>query len=119
MDTGPIHACRYGSAVIQLEDQEMCFINHGGNSHQRYTAIKTRFIRPDVAVVDVCWDMTGATDAQGNPRPDRRGLLNFTMQKNAGQWQIVAMHNLDLTALRLSTVPNSATKSPQIHRPSR
>src|SRR3984885_13156412 len=43
-------------------------------SHQSYTAIKTRLVRPDVAAVDVGWEMTGATDAQGNPRPDRRGL---------------------------------------------
>jgi uncharacterized protein (TIGR02246 family) len=76
------------------------------NSHQSYTAIKTRLIRPDVAAVDVHWEMTGAMDAQGNPRPDRRGLLNFAMAKNAGQWQIVVMHNLDLTALPPS---NSAT----------
>ena len=81
-------------------------------SHQSYTAINTRFIRPDVAAVDVHWEMTGATDAQGNPRPDRRGLLSFTMEKNAGQWQIVVMHNQDLTALPPSTSPNSATKNP-------
>ncbi len=82
------------------------------NSHQSYSAIKTRFIRPDVAAVDVHWEMTGATDAQGNPRPDRRGLLSFTMEKNSDQWQIVVMHNLDLTALPPSILPNSATKNP-------
>jgi uncharacterized protein (TIGR02246 family) len=69
------------------------------NSHQEYTAIKSRFIRPDVAAVDVHWEMTGAMDAQGNRRPDRLGLLNFVMAKNDGQWLILVMHNLDLTAL--------------------
>lgn len=69
------------------------------NSHQSYTDINTRFIRPDVAAVDVHWEMTGAMDGQGNPRPDRRGLLSFVMAKTAGQWQMVVMHNLDLTAL--------------------
>ena len=82
------------------------------NSHQSYTAIKTRFIRPDVAAVDVHWQMTGATDAQGNPRPDRQGLLNFVMAKNAGEWQILVMHNLDLTGLPPSNPGNSATKNP-------
>jgi hypothetical protein len=43
--------------------------------------------------------MTGVTDPQGNARPDRNGLLNFVMTKNDGRWQIVVMHNLDLTAL--------------------
>jgi len=82
------------------------------NSHQSYTAIKTRFIRPDVAAVDVHWEMTGAMDAQENPRPDRQGLLNFVMAKNAGEWQILVMHNLDLTGLPLSNPGNSATKNP-------
>src|ERR1035438_8122627 len=76
------------------------------NSHQSYTVIQTRLIRPDVAAVDVHWEMRGVRGARGNPRPDRQGLLNFVMAKNAGQWQIVGMHNLDLTALPPS---NSAT----------
>ena len=82
------------------------------NSHQSYKAIKTRFIRPDVAAVEVHWEMTGATDAQGNPRPDRQGLLNFVMAKNAGEGQIVGMHNLDLRALQASNSRNSATTKP-------
>ncbi len=69
------------------------------NSHQKHTEIKIRFIRPDVAAVDVHWEMTGAMDAQGNPQPDRQGLLSFVMAKNDGQWQILVMHNLDLSAL--------------------
>ncbi|MGP8270850.1 MAG: SgcJ/EcaC family oxidoreductase [Terracidiphilus sp.] len=69
------------------------------NSHQKYTEIKTRFIRPDVAAVDVNWEMTGATDPVGNPRPARQGLLSFVMAKSKGEWQVVVMHNLDLTAL--------------------
>jgi uncharacterized protein (TIGR02246 family) len=69
-----------------------------GKSHQECTDIKTRFLRPDVAAVDVRWKMTGAMDPQGNLR-DRDGLLNFVMEKNAGRWEIVVMHNLDLSAL--------------------
>jgi len=69
------------------------------NSRQKYTDIKIRFIRPDVAAVDVRWELTGATDSQGNPRPDRNGILSFVMANHTGQWQIDVMHNLDLTAL--------------------
>ena len=67
------------------------------NSNQKHTDIKIRFIRPDVAAVDVHWEMTGATDPAGNPVPLRRGLLNFVMVKSEGKWQIVVMHNMDLT----------------------
>lgn len=68
------------------------------NSNQKYTDIKIRFIRSDVAAVDVRWEMTGATDPAGNPVPFRQGLLNFVMVKNEGKWQIVVMHNMDLPA---------------------
>jgi uncharacterized protein (TIGR02246 family) len=68
-------------------------------SHLEYTDIKTRFVRPDVATVDVHWKMSGAIDAQGNPRPEREGLLSFVMANSAGQWEIVVMHNLDVSAL--------------------
>ena len=43
--------------------------------------------------------MSGAIDAQGNPRPEREGLLSFVMANSAGQWEIVVMHNLDISAL--------------------
>jgi len=66
------------------------------DSHQKYTDIKIRYLRPDIAAIDVHCEMTGATDAEGNPRPLRLALLNFVMMKNAGQWQIVVMHNMDL-----------------------
>jgi uncharacterized protein (TIGR02246 family) len=68
-------------------------------THQEYTDIKTRLIRPDVASVDVHWKMTGAIDAEGNPRPEREGLLSFVMAKNAGRWEIAVMHNLEISAL--------------------
>jgi uncharacterized protein (TIGR02246 family) len=68
-------------------------------SHQEYTDVKTRLIRPDIAAVDVHWKMTGVIDALGSPRPDREGLLSFVMAKNAGRWEIAVMHNLDISAL--------------------
>jgi uncharacterized protein (TIGR02246 family) len=68
-------------------------------THQEYTDIKTRLIRRDVASVDVHWKMTGAIDAEGNPRPEREGLLSFVMAKNAGRWEIAVMHNLEISAL--------------------
>ncbi len=58
---------------------------------------KVRFIKPDVAAVDIAWRMTGATFPDGKPWADRKGLANVIMtpQKN-GQWVIVVMHNMDL-----------------------
>jgi uncharacterized protein (TIGR02246 family) len=66
------------------------------NSKLTILDVKTRFLRPDIAAVDVRWTLAGMLDPQGAPRPDRRGLLNFVMTKDAGQWQITVMHNMDL-----------------------
>ena len=44
-------------------------------------------------------EMTGATDTAGNPRPLRKGLLNFVMVRNEEKWQIAVMHNFALTEL--------------------
>ncbi len=68
-------------------------------SRLEHTGIKIRFIRPDVAAVEAAWKLTGSTDAQGNTRPERRGVLSFVMASDAARWQIVVMHNLDVTAL--------------------
>ena len=87
-----------GRAKIEAFHAPM-FATIFSKSHQEHTDIKIRFVRPDVAAVDVRWKMTGATDQQGNPRPEREGLLSFVMAKNAGQWEIVVMHNLDVSAL--------------------
>ena len=65
-------------------------------SHLTASVKSIRFIKPDVAAVDVLWEMRGATDPQGVPIPLRRGLLNLVMIKQGEQWSILVMHNMDL-----------------------
>lgn len=65
------------------------------NSQQVADSIMIRFVRSDVAAVDVRWSMTGAEDRVGNPIPLRKGLLNFIMTKDSEGWSIAVMHNLD------------------------
>jgi uncharacterized protein (TIGR02246 family) len=66
------------------------------SSHQTASVKSIRFIKPDVAAVDVLWEMTGATDRSGAPVRLRKGLLNFVMTKQGEQWSILVMHNMDL-----------------------
>jgi hypothetical protein len=58
-------------------NQELVFATMFKNSVQKYTDIKIRFVRPDIAAVDVRWEMTGATDAHGNPWPGPEGPAEF------------------------------------------
>ncbi|MGH9711121.1 MAG: SgcJ/EcaC family oxidoreductase [Candidatus Acidiferrales bacterium] len=57
-----------------------------------------RFLGPNLAVVDVDWEMTGAKKHDGTPIPYRRGLLDWVMARQSdGAWLIEVMHNTDLT----------------------
>ena len=67
------------------------------NSHQTADDIKIRFLTADIASVDIRWEMTGATDADGTPIPIRKGLLNWVATRHGDRWLILVMHNQDLT----------------------
>lgn len=66
-------------------------------SHQTAEVKKIRFLKSDVAVADVRWEMTGALDADGKQRPYRTGLLALVFTKSGGQWLITVMHNAEFT----------------------
>jgi uncharacterized protein (TIGR02246 family) len=68
------------------------------DSIQSIVAVRIRFVRPDVAAVEMEWKMTGAASPDGRQIPVRHGLLNFTMTRDAGAWQILVMHNMNLPA---------------------
>lgn len=65
----------------------------------RLTAVesKIRFLRPDVAVVDIKWQQTGAISPKGHPWGPRTGLMNWVVTREKGMWAIAVMHNLQLT----------------------
>lgn len=68
------------------------------DSHQTGKIRSIRFLKPDLAAVDIEWEMTGAKSPDGKPRPYRRGLLNWVMAKQAdGSWLILVVHNTELT----------------------
>ena len=56
---------------------------------------RIRFIRPDVANVDVVWMQTGST-LDGKDRGLRKGLMSWIATKEGGKWGVAVMHNMDL-----------------------
>jgi uncharacterized protein (TIGR02246 family) len=68
-------------------------------THQSGTVKSIRFIKPDVAAVDVDWEMTGAKNQDGSVRPTRKGLHTLIMTKQAdGSWLIAVMHIHEYTS---------------------
>jgi uncharacterized protein (TIGR02246 family) len=72
------------------------FATNFKDSNQKITENKIRFLTPDIAAVDVRWEMTGAKGPDGQEIPLRKGLLSFIMTRSSGQWLIMIMHNMDL-----------------------
>jgi uncharacterized protein (TIGR02246 family) len=55
-----------------------------------------RFLKSDIAAVDVKWEVTGATSADGKPLPAFKGIMVWTMTKENNNWVIKIMHNVTL-----------------------
>ena len=76
-------------------------------THQTGQIRSIRFLKPDVAAVDVDWQMTGAKNQDGSMRPTRKGLHSLIMTKQSdGSWLIAVMHVHEFTVTpRLANPP--------------
>ena len=68
------------------------------NAHLTVLDSRVRFLRPDVAAVDIKWQQTGAISPDGQPWGTRIGLMNWVVTREKGAWAIAVMHNMDLAA---------------------
>ena len=66
------------------------------NAKLTVLANRIRFVRPDVAVVDVKWQQTGAIAPNGEPWGTRIGLIAWIAVREDGNWLVAVMHNMDL-----------------------
>jgi uncharacterized protein (TIGR02246 family) len=48
---------------------------------------------PNLAVLDLDWEMTGARSRDGSSRGVRKGTLNWVVVRKAGHWKITSYHN--------------------------
>ena len=62
------------------------------NAHRTDTVRSIRFLTPSIASVDIDWQMTGAKTPDGAEAPLRKGLLNWVVTKQNGQWLITVYH---------------------------
>ena len=80
------------------------------DSHLSVTETRVRLIRPDVASVDVKWQMTGARDPHGNPWPERAGLMNWIATRHGDRWLVDVSHNMDLPSPELAKAQAELSK---------
>jgi uncharacterized protein (TIGR02246 family) len=66
------------------------------NSHLAAGETAVRFLRPDVAVVHMKWELTGDTGIEGKPLAPRKGILTHVVTKTGAKWLIAASQNTDI-----------------------
>jgi uncharacterized protein (TIGR02246 family) len=59
------------------------------------TIKSARRFDPDLAVLDLDWEMTGARGRDGGPRGLRKGTLNWVVVQKDGRWKITSYHNAE------------------------
>ncbi len=63
------------------------------DAHRTDTVRSIRFLTPEIASVDIDWQMTGARTRDGKDAPNRKGLLTWVVTKqHNGQWMITIYH---------------------------
>jgi uncharacterized protein (TIGR02246 family) len=66
------------------------------NAVLKIDEVTVRFLRPDVASVDIRWTQTGSVAPDGRDRGTRKRLMSWVVTKENGTWQVAVMHNMDL-----------------------
>ena len=88
---------RQGRAEIEDSHKTPTFLNMFNDSRYEANEVRVLLVRPDVAQIDVRWEMIGSRDPFGNAVPKRLGLLNLVATKErAGTWLFKVFHNQDL-----------------------
>ena len=62
------------------------------DAHRTDTVRSIHFLTPDIASVDIDWQMTGAKTREGVDVPFRKGLLTWIVSKRNGAWLITIYH---------------------------
>jgi uncharacterized protein (TIGR02246 family) len=77
----------------ELEDHyNSIFTTFLKDAHRTDTVKSIRFLTPDIASVDIDWQMTGARTRDGQDAPNRKGLLTWIVTRHGGQWMITIYH---------------------------
>jgi uncharacterized protein (TIGR02246 family) len=80
-----------GSKDLEAHYNEI-FTTFLKDAHRTDTVRSIRFLTPEIASVDIDWQMAGARTRDGKDAPNRKGLLTWIVTKHGGQWMITIYH---------------------------
>lgn len=81
----------HGSKALEDHYNEI-FTTFLKDAHRTDTVRSIRVLNPNMASVDIDWQMTGAKTRDGKDVPIRKGLLTWIVTKQNGEWKIAVYH---------------------------
>jgi uncharacterized protein (TIGR02246 family) len=89
----------YGHKAFEDRHREI-FTGFFKGSKLAMTITRIRFVRPDVAIVDLATEVTNLTGAPPGVRPNAAGRIQTRLQqvfaKDSGVWRVQSYHNVDV-----------------------
>jgi uncharacterized protein (TIGR02246 family) len=59
-------------------------------------SVEIKYVKPDLAILHIGWGISGDFDPDGTPRKPRHGIFTWVVVKDKGQWQLLAVHNVNI-----------------------
>ena len=72
------------------------FAGRLGNAHRTLTVRNVRFLSPEIASVDINYELTGVKAPDGSTTPPREGFYDWTLVKQNGHWLIAILHESNI-----------------------
>ena len=89
----------YGHKAFEDRHREI-FTGFFRGSKLAMSITRIRFVRPDVAIVDLATELSNLSGAPPGVRPNAAGRILTRLQqvfvKNSGVWQVESYHNVDV-----------------------
>jgi uncharacterized protein (TIGR02246 family) len=98
----------HGRAAV-AESYKRLFAGRFRTSQRTSEPPKIRLVTPAIASVDIRMKVSGVTDSDNKPRPDRPTLVTWLVQQGATGWTVVVAHEGNLPK---AAAPESADPPP-------
>jgi uncharacterized protein (TIGR02246 family) len=59
-------------------------------------SVTIKYVKPDLAIMHLKWGIKGDFDADGTPRPPRKGVFTWVVTKENNKWLLLAVHNVNV-----------------------
>lgn len=72
------------------------FAGRLANAHRNLTLRSIQFLSPEIASVDINYELTGVRAPDGSTTLPRRGFYDWTLVKQSGRWMIAILHESNI-----------------------